>query len=226
MFSVLMADPPWSYDDKATGGSMKSGAAQVYQAPADKEATMPLADIMALPVQGLLTPNAILGLWVTTPLKFTHGGPTLGAWGFRYVTTVYWHKTPGPPGMGRYFRGDMEELLIGIRGSVKPFGCQVRNVIQHPRTWDIDGEPCPHSSKPEAFRRLIEQATGEASSRRNLELFGRRPAPGWTVLGYEVDGLDIREAIRREAVKQVMIRRGAIVGDQVGRSIEGPVGVI
>jgi N6-adenosine-specific RNA methylase IME4 len=220
MFSVMMADPPWSYDDKATGGSMSSGAAQVYAAPADKEATMPLADIMALPVQGLLTPNAILALWVTTPLKFTHGGPTMGAWGFRYVTTVYWHKAPGPPGMGRYFRGDMEELLIGIRGSVKPFGVQVRNVVQHPRTWDINGEPCPHSSKPEPFRRLIEQATakvfGESSSRRNLELFGRRRAPGWTVLGYEVDGLDIREAIRREAVRL----------SRPGGSVVGPVDVM
>lgn len=215
MFRICYADPPWRYDDTRTGGSFKSGAAQVYTAPTGAESTMSVDEIAAIPVPSIMGRNAVLALWTSVTLRETHAIPVVRAWGYRRVASVFWIKVkvggvpdqvtgkiPGHLGMGRWFRGDVEELLICVSGDVKPFGCQERNWIQHPRTWpDADGNPVQHSTKPEGFRRLIETATGEASSRRNLELFGRRPVPGWTVLGYEVDGLDIREAIRREAVR-------------------------
>lgn len=215
MFRICYADPPWRYDDTKTGGSMTSGAEQVYDAPPGQKSTMSTEDICNIPVQSIMGRNSVLALWTSVTLRESHAIPVVRAWGYRRVTSVFWLKVPiggvpdpetgkipGHLGMGRWFRGDIEELLICVSGDVKPFGCQERNWIQHPRSWkDADGRPVKHSTKPEAFRRLIETATGEASSRRNLELFGRRPVPGWTVLGYEVDKLDIREAIRRQAVR-------------------------
>jgi N6-adenosine-specific RNA methylase IME4 len=235
MFRICYADPPWRYDDVRTGGSFTSGAAQVYDAPAGEDATMSVADLSAIPVLSIMDRNPILFLWTSVTLRDTHAIPVMRAWGFRRVASIFWlkmpiggvpnpttGKLPGHLGMGRWFRGDVEELLVCVAGDVRPFGCQERNWIQHPRTWTgDDGKPVKHSTKPEGFRRLIETATGEASSRRNLELFGRRRVPGWTVLGFEVDGLDIREAIRREAVRIFTKQQ---VGDAVGRLTgTGPV---
>lgn len=237
MFRVCYADPPWRYDDKRTGGSFKSGAAQVYESPDGDDATMATDDICNIPVRSIMGRNAILFLWTSVTLRESHAIPVMRAWGFRRVTSIFWIKVkvggvpdqvtgkiPGHLGMGRWFRGDVEELLVCVAGDVKPFGCQERNWIQHPRTWNgPDGKPVKHSTKPEGFRRLIETATGEASSRRNLELFGRRPAPGWTVLGYEIDKLDIREAIRREAVR---IHQPASAGAAAGATLPDTSGGI
>lgn len=214
-YVVGYADPPWEYEDVKTGGSFTSGSAQVYEAPPGQKTTLSVAELCDLPIRSIMAPNPIMFLWTSVTLRESHGIPVLRAWGFRRVASVFWIKVkvggvpdpvtgkiPGHLGMGRWFRGDVEELLVGVAGNVKPFGCQERNWIQHPRSWKDDaGEPVKHSTKPEPFRRLIETATGEASSRRNLELFGRRRVAGWQVLGYEVDKLDIREAIKREAVR-------------------------
>ena len=179
---VLLADPPWKYANKRTGGSFTSGAGDQYQ-------TMGLDDIRSLPIPSVLAANATVFLWCPTSLKFSHGGPCLTTWGFRYVGTVYWNKAR--LGMGFWFRNQIEELLFGVRGDVTPFRCQLPNLITVP--------PGKHSEKPAAFHRLIESATGPASASRNLELFGRISVPGWTVTGYEVTGRDVRDDLRRLA---------------------------
>jgi N6-adenosine-specific RNA methylase IME4 len=51
-----------------------------------------------------------------------------------------------------------------------------------------------HSKKPEEVRRRIERLTGNVS---RVELFARQRHDGWVCLGNEIDGLDIREAIRQ-----------------------------
>jgi N6-adenosine-specific RNA methylase IME4 len=48
-----------------------------------------------------------------------------------------------------------------------------------------------HSEKPECSYNLIE----ELSFGPCLELFARKHRPGWTALGDEIDGLDIRDAL-------------------------------
>lgn len=176
---VILADPPWSFDNKRTGGSLKSGADAQY-------ATMPLYTLQRLPVPAVTAADAALFLWVPSALKFSHGGPVMAAWGFRYVGTVYWNKAR--LGMGFWFRGQVEELLFGVRGDVKPFRCQLPNLITAPAG--------KHSDKPAAFHRLIEAATGDPVYSRNLELFGRRKVPGWTVTGLEVTGRDVRDDLR------------------------------
>ena len=115
------------------------------------------------------------------------------AWGFRYVSTIYWSKVYKGKrmGMGFWLRGQVEELLFGVRGDVAPWRCQLPNLISAPV-----GE---HSEKPAAFHRLIETATGEPLPSKNLELFGRAKVPGWTVTGLELTGRDVRDDLRRLA---------------------------
>ncbi len=176
-YDVIYADPPWSFDNKATGGSHSSGSEQKYS-------TMTLGEVGDLPIQSIAADNAVLFLWVPTALKFSHGLTVLHRWGFDYKTTVYWDKQR--IGMGFWFRNSVEELLVCLKrgGSVAPFKCQVPNIIHVP--------PEEHSTKPEAFRQLIEKATGHFSRRHCVELFGRKEVPGWTVLGQAVTGQDIR----------------------------------
>lgn len=180
---VLLADPPWRFDNRNTGGSLTSGAEAKYQ-------TMGLDELLALPVPSVLAGNAAGFLWVPTSLKFSHGFPCLTAWGFRYVGTVYWNKIyqGRKMGMGFWFRNQVEELLFGIRGDVKPFRCQLPNVITLPAL--------AHSEKPLEFHRRIEAATGDPLASNNLELFGRRKVPGWTVTGLELTGRDVREDLK------------------------------
>lgn len=180
-FDVLYVDNPWSFDMKTTGGSFDSGASQKYPC-------MPLADICRLPVASIAQPSAALFLWVPTALKFSHAAPVMHAWGFDYITTVYWDKQR--LGMGMWFRNVVEELLVCQRrgGSLEPFKCQLPNIIHAP--------PGEHSTKPEAFRQLVEKATGKISRRDCVELFARRLVPGWTSAGNFITNRHVTEDLR------------------------------
>lgn len=197
-FDVLYIDCPWKFNTVKVGGSFKSGAAQKYP-------TMELGEITALPIPAIMAPSAAVFIWVPTALKFSHGAAVMNAWGLDYITTVYWDKQKN--GMGYWFRNTVEELLVCQRrgGSLEPFRCQLPNMLHLP----VDPEDQPgdilhlpvgeHSTKPEGFRQLIEQATGKISRRQNVELFARRAVPGWTTLGNIVTGRDIRADIRLQA---------------------------
>lgn len=180
-YNIINADPPWSYENKKTGGSMKSGAGQQY-------ATLSLEDLMGLPVPEICDKDAVLFLWAVTPL-LPEAFAVMKAWGFEYKSKITWEKT-GRLGMGFWFRVQTEELLFGVKGKVPAFGCQERNIVRAPI-----GE---HSEKPECFRKLIEDATAlTIKEQRRLEVFARRRVMGWDAVGYGVDGLDIRESLER-----------------------------
>lgn len=80
-------------------------------------------------------------------------------------------------GIGQYFRGVTESCLFGVRGTLpyrmKPDGkrAQGRTGFHAPRT--------EHSVKPEKMRQMVELV----SHPPYLEMFARRPAPGWTLWG-------------------------------------------
>ena len=169
-YGVILADPPWTYRNKRTGGSMTSGAAAKYP-------TMTIDDICALPIKELADPNSVLFLWVTTPMM-PEGLRVMESWGFAYKTKIYWRKIMSL-GMGFWFRGQVEELWLGVRGRVKPFRLQEANIIQC--------KVLGHSEKPPAFHELIERATAGMTNRARLELFARRVRPGWDAWGNEVD---------------------------------------
>jgi N6-adenosine-specific RNA methylase IME4 len=56
-----------------------------------------------------------------------------------------------------------------------------------------------HSRKPDEFYRRVKKLY---AGRKVLELFSREPRRGFTVLGNEIDGTDIRESLERLASKR------------------------
>lgn len=79
-------------------------------------------------------------------------------------------------GMGYWYRGQMEHLLLGVRGKIKAFRMQEANIIQC--------KVGAHSSKPHEFRQLIERSTPTLPDK--LEMFARFQWPGWDVFGNQV----------------------------------------
>jgi N6-adenosine-specific RNA methylase IME4 len=151
------------------GGKIKRGADNHYP-------LMKTKDIMALPVAELAEDDAHLYLWVTNNF-LPDGLKVMEAWGFRYVTMITWVKDR--MGLGQYFRGQTEQLLFGVRGTL-PYKTlngkrqQGTTVITAPRT--------EHSAKPIESYELIEKV----SYPDYLELFARNKRDGWSVWGNEV----------------------------------------
>ena len=170
-YPVILADPPWRY--RTWKGDRGSRTAESYYP------TLSTDELAALPVGALAAPDCALFLWATAPC-LPDALRVLGAWGFRYVTVAFSRvKTTrtGTPafGLGHYTRGNAELVLLGVRGRMKPRDRGVSSVVLAPR-----GE---HSEKPEEVRRRIERLYPGP----HLELFARRPAPGWDTWGNEVD---------------------------------------
>ena len=139
---------------------MKSGSKDHYP-------TMPLEDIMEMPVHRITDPKgSILFLWITTPL-LPDGIEVMKSWGFgHYITSLYWDKQNY--GMGYWWRGRVEQCLVGMRGHVKAYRCQKVNLIQ--------SKAREHSRKPDEFWELAEPHAEEP----RLELFCRgTPRYGW-----------------------------------------------
>ena len=90
-------------------------------------------------------------------------------------------------GMGRLFRQTHEICLVGTSGS--EVYRQLENKSQRSVCF---AENLRHSAKPDDLQESLEIMFPKA---RKLELFARRIRPGWTCLGNEIDGKDIRDAL-------------------------------
>jgi len=79
-----------------------------------------------------------------------------------------------------------ELCLIGTKGAVTQLikSHKVRGLIESTRT--------KHSEKPEEARNRIVNMFGNLP---RIELFARQITPGWTCLGNEISGKDIREEL-------------------------------
>jgi N6-adenosine-specific RNA methylase IME4 len=113
-----------------------------------------------------------LFLWATAP-KLPEAFEVMEAWGFSYKTCSVWDKEK--IGMGYWFRGQHELLLVGTKGQVSPPPPQAResSVYRESR-----GE---HSAKPKRYYEMIESMfPGKAY----LELFARsKHSDDWEVWG-------------------------------------------
>jgi N6-adenosine-specific RNA methylase IME4 len=172
-YDLIMADPPWSFDNWSRAGEAKNAKAQYDCTSLDW--------IKSLPVGDLASPDCLLWLWCTNPL-LPEGIETLRAWGFQYKTAGHWSKKTVNNlqafGTGYILRCAGEPFLIGTIGSPKT-ARNVRSVIEGPIR--------EHSRKPdEAF------AAAEAliPSARRLELFSRQARQGWKTWGNEADKFD------------------------------------
>lgn len=160
-FGTIYVDPPWKYGNQGT------------RAAADNHyVTMTVEEIAELPVRALAAENSHLHLWTTNAFLF-ECPRIIEAWGFEYKSLFVWVKPQ--MGIGNYWRVSHELLLFACRGKA-PF--MDRSLM----SWKEE-ERTQHSRKPEAVRQMIERA----SPKPRLELFGRRPAEGWTVWGNEIE---------------------------------------
>jgi N6-adenosine-specific RNA methylase IME4 len=138
------------------------------RAAADNQSAKMLDELAALPVSSLLLENAHLHLWVTTDSLFD-AKSVMEAWGFTYKSCFVWLKPQ--TGLGDYWRESHEILLLGVRGSLAFLDNSVSSWLRANRS--------SQGSKPESIRKLLERI----SPGPYLELFGRKPTPGWTVVG-------------------------------------------
>lgn len=89
-FSIIVADPPWSFSDSLKMSDVARGASSNYS-------TMTISDIKALPINNLAAPDgAILALWVPSSL-LQEGLDTMKAWGFTHKQMYVWVKIKKEP---------------------------------------------------------------------------------------------------------------------------------
>ena len=163
-YATIVIDPPWDWGDE--GDENQFGRARpLYQ-------TMPLEEILALPISELAATNAHLYLWITNR-SLPKGFMLLEKWGFRYITTLTWCKPSF--GMGNYFRGSTEHVLFGVKGSLPLLRHDIGTWFQAPRKGQ-------HSAKPQEFFEMVEKA----SPGPWLEMFARNKRSGWVTWGAEV----------------------------------------
>ena len=153
-YRVLYADPPWSYNDKADAGSVQAGSAEKHYP------SLSIAELCAMPVSALCEPDAVLFLWVTSPLIF-ESAALIKAWGFSYRASFVWDKVKH--NMGHYNSVRHEFLLVCVRGSCQPDVVELFDSVQ-------SIEKTTHSTKPDAFRTIIDTIYPRG---KRLELFAR-----------------------------------------------------
>lgn len=171
-FSTIYADPPWRFQNRT--GKMAPEHQRLLRYP-----TMTLEEILELPVNQIAAAQSHLYLWVPNAL-IGEGLEVMKHWGFTYKTNLVWYKTridggPDGRGVGFYFRNVTELVLFGVRGNMRtldPGRTKVNLIAQRKRE---------HSRKPDEVYDLIE----ECSPGPYLELFARRPRPGWIQWGNE-----------------------------------------
>jgi N6-adenosine-specific RNA methylase IME4 len=194
-YQIIVADPPWGFDDglKAMRRKVKRSAESQYR-------TMTAAQVANLPVKELADPaGCLLALWIPGSM-LEDGLMVTRAWGFRMKQIFVWAKVKKNHhleqdwnngtrvGMGRLFRQSHEIALICTSG--RSIYKKLKNKAQRSVAFDLN---LGHSVKPPTLQRRLEKMFPDVD---RLELFGRRQIAGWTVLGDGIDGRDIATSIQ------------------------------
>lgn len=180
-YSIIYADPPWSYSDSGCSGA----AAAQY-------ATMSINELKQLPVNpaggGIAADDCVLFMWATYP-KMQEALDLIEAWGFKYKSIAFqWIKQNRSGngyffGLGRWTRGNTEPCLIAIKGKPKRISAGVGQLVFSPLR--------RHSQKPTEVRDKIVELMGDLP---RIELFAREAAPGWDVWGNEAPTPEVKDA--------------------------------
>ncbi|MFH1997650.1 MAG: MT-A70 family methyltransferase [Patescibacteria group bacterium] len=160
-YQVILADPPWKYNN--TGFEMSAE---------NKYPTMSVDDILN-EIKFKTTENAILFMWVTSPM-LEEGLKLVNGWGFQYKTNFVWIKKNHTAGF--YVFGQHELLLIAVKGNkMLPTGEKFKSIIT--------GDNNKHSKKPESVYEIIEKMY---PNHKYLELFARNTREKWESFGNEL----------------------------------------
>ena len=129
---------------------------------------MELAEIKNLPVENIVSDDAILWLWVPNA-HLPDAFEVITAWGFQYKTALTWGKNR--IGVGDWLRGQTELCLFAVRG--KP------TVSLTNQSTLLKADVREHSRKPEEFYSLVESLCPGSK----VELFARTQREGWVSHG-------------------------------------------
>jgi len=174
-FTLAYLDPPWRYK---TAMNRSCSTKPHYDTMSDDE-------LAAMPLRGLMLPDAALAMWTTAP-KMAVATRLLALWGFEFRTVfLTWIKVtasgqhPIYSTGGGYTRPNAEFLLLATRGKLhvtaRAAGSMVDSVLETRRA--------EHSHKPNVVRDMLVAVFGD---RTRIELFTRETVPGWHAWGNEV----------------------------------------
>jgi len=161
-FDIILADPPWRYDNATPNRLVEN-----------HYPTMDTSDICKMSIPSNET--SILFLWATSG-KLPDALEVMRAWGYEYKSSAVWNKMI--IGMGYYFRGQHEFLLVGTKGNPGTPEPENRysSIIEEKRT--------EHSKKPDIVYGMIEKMY---PNRKYLELFARsKHSEAWEVWGNQL----------------------------------------
>lgn len=189
-YSVILLDPPWPYErTHGQGVATKQYNLMTWQDIGDLRPYL----------HAVAAQDCALLVWTTAPLLIEQSD-IVRAWGFRYITKAFcWVKTKQPRngifhGIGSYTASNTEDVWLLSNGTPRRKG-SASQVIPTTETEGIVAPMGRHSRKPEAVQDRIELVFDGPY----LEVFARRRRPGWTCIGGELDGLDIRESLTQVA---------------------------
>ncbi|MDP7037228.1 MAG: MT-A70 family methyltransferase [Candidatus Marinimicrobia bacterium] len=163
-YRVIYADPPWKYGN--TQPDYQTEQADYYQ-------LMDIPEICEMRVKEIADDNAVLFLWVTSPI-LEEAFQVIKAWGFKYKASFVWDKIGH--NMGHYNSVRHEFLLICVKGS-----CQPDEAILFDSVQSIDRTK--HSEKPGKFREIIDTIYPYG---KRIELFAREKIESWDAYGNEI----------------------------------------
>jgi N6-adenosine-specific RNA methylase IME4/predicted transcriptional regulator len=162
-YRIVYADPPWSYGNTQP---------DYHTEQRDHYPVMELQAICDLPVAEWVEDDAVLFLWVTSPI-LEEAFDVIRAWGFNYKASFIWDKIKH--NMGHYNSVRHELLLICTRGSCQP---DVKTLIDSVQSIERSNK---HSQKPVEFYDIIETIYTHG---RRLEMFSRERREGWEAYGH------------------------------------------
>lgn len=191
-YSVIYADPPWTFKTYSENGKLKKAPELHYEC-------MDIQAIYDLPVGNIAEKDCVLFLWVTNPM-LKQGLICIKRWGFEYKTVAFsWFKRNKVAdsfffGLGYWTRQNTEHCLLATRGKPTRVDRGVPQVVDFELldTEQIDARIMEHSRKPPEVRDRIVRLCGDVT---RVELFARERVKGWDSIGYEIDGRDIVETI-------------------------------
>lgn len=203
-YNVITLDPPWQYERTAGQGvAHKQYSLMTWD---DLKAIGPLLHAVA-------APDCAIFLWTCAPLLM-ETAELVRAWGLRYVTKAFcWLKTyPDGSyfvGLGSHTRGNTEDVWLLSNGTPRRKDNAVYQIV--PTTEAVQAPIGRHSAKPaEVYRRIERYIDGPY-----LAIFERQQRLGWTSIGMELDGLDIRESLARLAADEQL----PVVRSTTGQSV-------
>lgn len=204
-FDIILTDPAWKYNNRLTGkGRTKfgSGASGKYR-------TEKTEDMAKFKVPDVSADPSMLLMWTTMPF-LPDALWLMEQWKFKYTTVSHvWVKTLKEKPLGKlvsilkkrklhdfmlantrrlpghYTASNVEMVLLGWHeGPILPEVKMDYQVIYAP--------PTRHSHKPPHVHEWIEQSY---PGMRYLEMFATENRTGWTCLGNEIDGVDLRQSL-------------------------------